>query len=178
MPWYFAVAELQNPTSAEKIRLFGDRLRLAPGKHVLDLASGRGGPALILAKAFGCRVTGIERSAEFYEAACERARAAGLESLVEFVHADARDVSFEREAYDVAMCLGASFIWNGLEGALAALSQATGGGSTSPGNASSSGGRSSWAGSAQTRPNLARTPVDHMGLNPSSRIAQGRAISS
>jgi SAM-dependent methyltransferase len=127
-PWYFAVAErdhdLQNPTSAEKIRLLGERLRLGPGKHLLDVASGRGGPALILAEEFGCRITGVEKAEEFYEVARERSRARGLESLVEFVHADAREFRLEREAYDVAMCLGASFIWDGLEGTLAALTPA------------------------------------------------------
>jgi SAM-dependent methyltransferase len=128
MPWYFAVAErdhdLQNPTSADKIRLLGERLRLAPGKHVLDVASGRGGPALILAEEFGCRITGVEKAEEFYEVACERSRARGLESLVEFVHTDARELPLGREEYDVAMCLGASFIWDGLDGTLAALTPA------------------------------------------------------
>ncbi len=132
MPWYFAVAErdheIQNPTSAEKIRLLGERLRLDSSKRILDVASGRGGPALILAEQFGCRVTGVERAEEFFEAACERSRARGLDSLVEFVHADARDFPLEREAYDVAMCLGASFIWNGLQGTLAALAPAVRGG--------------------------------------------------
>jgi precorrin-6B methylase 2 len=127
-PWYFAVAErdhdLQNPTSAEKIRLLGERLRLGPGKHLLDVASGRGGPALILAGEFSCRITGVEKAEEFYEVACERSRAGGLESLVEFVHADAREFPLERETYDVAMCLGASFIWDGLDGTLAALTPA------------------------------------------------------
>ena len=128
MTWYYAVAErdheLQNPTSAEKIRLLGERLRLAPGAHVLDVACGRGGPALILAEQFGCRITGIEQAEEFYEAACERARARRLEAIVEFVHADAQGYSLEREAYDVVMCLGASFIWDGLDGTLAALAPA------------------------------------------------------
>jgi SAM-dependent methyltransferase len=128
VPWYFAVAEreheLQNPTSPEKIRLLGERLRLAPGKHVLDVASGRGGPALILAETFGCRVTCVEKAAEFYEAACERSRARGLGSLVEFVQADAREFTFEHDAYDVALCLGASFIWDGLDATLGALTPA------------------------------------------------------
>ena len=49
--------ELQNPTSAEKIRLLGDYLRLGSGSRVLDVASGRGGPATILAATYGCHVT-------------------------------------------------------------------------------------------------------------------------
>jgi hypothetical protein len=43
MPWFFAVIEarheLQNPISAEKIRLLGERLGLGPGSHVLDVRS-------------------------------------------------------------------------------------------------------------------------------------------
>jgi hypothetical protein len=40
------------------------------------------------------------------------------------VRADARDFSAEREGYDAAMCLGASFIWDGLPATLAALDPA------------------------------------------------------
>jgi SAM-dependent methyltransferase len=125
VPWYYAVAErdheLQNPTSAEKIRLLGERLRLGPGSRVLDVASGRGGPALLLAAEFGCRVVCVEQSAEFHEVAVARATAQGLDSLLELRHADARDVAFERETYDAVLCLGASFIWDGLDRTLAAL---------------------------------------------------------
>jgi len=35
-------------------------LRLGPRSQVLDIASGRGGPALVLARAFGCSVEGVE----------------------------------------------------------------------------------------------------------------------
>ena len=125
MAWYHAVAEhdheFQNPTSAEKIRLLGERLRLGPASRVLDVASGRGGPALLLAEEFGCRVTGVEQSSDFLEAACERASVRKLDARVDFRHADARQVSFEREAYDAVLCLGASFIWDGLEQTLASL---------------------------------------------------------
>jgi hypothetical protein len=66
VPWYFAVIEaeheLQNPTSPEKNRLLGTRLGLGPGSHVLDIGSGRGGPALVLAETFGCRTTCVEQA--------------------------------------------------------------------------------------------------------------------
>src|SRR5688500_8334591 len=101
MPWYHAVVEreheLQNPTSAEKIRLLGERLRLGPASHVLDVASGRGGPALLLAGTFGCRMTCVERSEEFDAVARRRVPEAGLEGLVELVHADAREFTLEPE---------------------------------------------------------------------------------
>ena len=60
MAWYYAVAErdhdIQNPTSAEKIRLMGEWLRLGPDTRVLDVACGKCGPALVLAAAFGCKI--------------------------------------------------------------------------------------------------------------------------
>jgi predicted O-methyltransferase YrrM len=125
MPWWFAVAErdheLQNPTSAEKIRLLGERLRLRPDSQVLDIACGKCGPAVLLAREFGCRITGVERAPEFASAARERIAAAGLEQQVEVVEQDAASFTPATESYDVALCLGASFIWNGLEGTLAAL---------------------------------------------------------
>jgi SAM-dependent methyltransferase len=124
-PWFYAVAErdhdIQNPTSVEKIRLLGERLRLTPASRVLDVASGRGGPALVLARDFGCRITCVERSPEFAEAAEARVRAADVDGLIELVQADAREASFEAAAYDAVLCLGASFIWNGLAGTLDAL---------------------------------------------------------
>jgi SAM-dependent methyltransferase len=128
MPWYYAVVErrheLQNPTSADKIRLLGERLGLGEESHVLDVASGRGGPALILAETFGCRVTCVERAQDFHDAAQGRVRAAGLESRIELVHGDAHAFPLERGRYDAALCLGASFIWNGLAGTLSALAPA------------------------------------------------------
>jgi SAM-dependent methyltransferase len=128
MTWYFAVIEgeheLQNPTSSDKVRLLGERLGLRRGTRLLDVASGRGGPAVLLASAFGCRVTCIEQAAEFDRVARERAHAAGVGALIEHLHADAARTPFEPEAFDAAMCLGASFIWGGLEGTLAALSPA------------------------------------------------------
>jgi predicted O-methyltransferase YrrM len=128
MPWFYAVAErdheLQNPTSPEKIRLLGERLRLGPETQVLDVASGKCGPAVILAGEFGCRITAIERAPEFVADARERVAAAGLGDRIELVERDAAEAELGRDRYDVAMCLGASFVWSGLHGTLAALTPA------------------------------------------------------
>jgi hypothetical protein len=116
MTWWYAVVEaaheIQNPTSVEKIRDLGRRLGLGPGSHVRDVASGRGGPALVLAEAFGCRLTCVERSPEFVATARERVAAAGLEDRIELVESDAAE--FEPGRYDAALCLGASFAYGGL----------------------------------------------------------------
>ena len=125
MPWFHAVAEryhdIQNPISGDKIRLLGERIGLRPGRRVLDIACGRGGPAIVLASTFGCRVVGVERSNEFVMAARERTAAAGLQELITIHEQDAAGFSIEAEQWDAALCLGASWIWDGLEGTVAAL---------------------------------------------------------
>ena len=125
MPWYYAVAErdheLQNPTSTEKIRLLGTRLRLDADSRVLDMACGKAGPATLLAQAFGCRVVGVERSPEFAETARARVAAAGLGDRIEIVEGDAAAFPVDPGTFDAALCLGASFVWDGLDGTLDAL---------------------------------------------------------
>lgn len=128
MPWWYAVAErdheLQNPISEAKIRLLGERLRVGPESRLLDVASGKCGPALVLASAFGCRIVAVERSAEFVAAARERVHDARLEALIEIHETDARAFELEPEGFDAALCLGASFVWAGLAGTLEALAPA------------------------------------------------------
>jgi SAM-dependent methyltransferase len=132
MAWWFEVVEsrheLQNPTSVEKIRLLGERLGLGPRSHVLDMACGRGGPALVLAQTFGCRVTGVEQSEAFLSAAKSRAAEAGVKALVDLVLADGKEFPIEPGRYDAALCLGASFVWGGLEQTVAALAPGVRGG--------------------------------------------------
>jgi SAM-dependent methyltransferase len=125
IPRYFVVAErdheLQNPTSEEKLLLLGHRIRLGPGSRVLDVASGRGGPAILLAREFGCTIEGIEIAPEFHAAAVERAARAEVADLVSFRLADAAREEHAAGAYDAAFCLGASFVYGGLAGTLDAL---------------------------------------------------------
>ena len=128
MPWWHAVAEcdheLQNPTSREKIVLLGESLRLTAQSHVLDIACGKGGPAIILAHEFGCRITGVERAPEFVRAARKGVAHAGLDDRIEVVEHEATTFELEAERYDVVLCLGATFIWRDLSGTLEALTPA------------------------------------------------------
>lgn len=128
IPRYYVVAEaaheLQNPTSKEKLLLLGQRLGLGPESRVLDIASGRGGPALMLAETFGCRIRGVEISPEFHAAAVERAAAARLSKLVTFELGDGAAAGFEPEEYDAALCLGASFVFGSLADTVEALAPA------------------------------------------------------
>jgi SAM-dependent methyltransferase len=129
VPWYYGVAErghdIQNPSSPEKIRELGERLRLGPESRVLDVACGRAGPAIVLASTFGCHIIGVERAPVFAEAARDRVRAAGLEELVEIVEGDAAAFPVDDGTWDAVLCLGASFVWADLSETLEALAPAT-----------------------------------------------------
>ena len=85
------------------------------------MACGKAGPATLLASAFGCSIVGVERSPEFAAAARDRVAAAGLAERVEIVEGDAAAFSIDPGSFDAALCLGASFVWDGLDGTLAAL---------------------------------------------------------
>jgi SAM-dependent methyltransferase len=128
MAWPWEIVErdhvLQNPTSAEKIRLLGDYLRLDAASRVLDIACGKCGPATILASTYGCRILGVEQRAGFADGGRSRIAEAGLDALVEVVTADAAGFELEPAAWDAALCLGASFIWGTIADAAAVLAPA------------------------------------------------------
>lgn len=85
-PGYFGQGSWTS--TADYDRLF-DALDAGPEDIVLDIASGGGAPALRLAERRGCRVVGIDRSAEAVAAATRRAGERGLAERVAFKTADA-----------------------------------------------------------------------------------------
>ncbi len=134
MLWIHAINEsaapefaegVMNPMSPDKIRTLGRRLRLTSEHHVLDAGAGRCGPALILAREFGCRVTAVEPYEPFLEDARRRVDEVGLSDRFRFVDSDAEDFDMEPESYDVCMCLGATWAWGSLDGTLDALAKGT-----------------------------------------------------
>lgn len=70
--------------TAEEYAEFASWLRLAAGHHALDVGCGSGGPALHLAHATGCRVTGIDINAAGIDAATRQAAARGAEARASF----------------------------------------------------------------------------------------------
>jgi ubiquinone/menaquinone biosynthesis C-methylase UbiE len=80
-------------------------MEIGAGSQVLDIGSGLGGPARTLAEAYGCRVTGIDLSAQFCEAARELSRWVGLSDRVAFSRGDATDLPYGAATFDAAMSL-------------------------------------------------------------------------
>ena len=68
--------------------------------RVLDIGCGIGGPARYLAATFGCKVTGVDLSPGFIDAATYLTARCGLSDRVTFQIADALHLPFENEAFD------------------------------------------------------------------------------
>ena len=69
--------------------------------QVLDVGSGLGGASRYLAQEFGCRVTGLDLSAEYCRVAAGLTRRLGLDSLVSFRQGNAVDLPFPDASFDI-----------------------------------------------------------------------------
>ena len=85
----------------ESTRALAELAKLEPRMRVLDLGCGIGGPARTLAAEFGCQLTGIELTYEFYRAAQMLTAKVGLSHLVQFRHGHAAAMRFDDAAFDV-----------------------------------------------------------------------------
>jgi cyclopropane-fatty-acyl-phospholipid synthase len=79
------------------------KLLLKPGQQVLDIGSGWGGLAIILAQEADVDVTGLTLSEEQHRVATERVKQAGLEKRVRFL---LRDYRHETGSYDRIVSVG------------------------------------------------------------------------
>ena len=75
-------------TATEWLR-FADELRVRPDSNVLEVGSGSGGPAVHLAVARGCRVTGVDINHHGVHNAERLAQARGVADRVNFLAVDA-----------------------------------------------------------------------------------------
>lgn len=81
-------------------------LDIQPGHHVLEVATGSGGPALYLAKNFGFQITGIDASAEGVASATKAAEKSGQSEKVRFTLADANaPLHFDDNSFDGLLCI-------------------------------------------------------------------------
>lgn len=89
---------------------FADLLGVGGGSDVLEVGSGSGGPAVYLAVARGCRVTGVDINEHGVRNARSLAEARGLSDRVHFEAVDAsRPLPFDENRFDAivsndAMC--------------------------------------------------------------------------
>jgi SAM-dependent methyltransferase len=96
------------------------RAGLSPGDRVLDVGAGIGGPARVLARHFGARVTALDPTERFRVLGEELTWRAGLADRVTFVQADARTMPFGAGAFDLVLTQA---VWSSVEDKAAMLAE-------------------------------------------------------
>jgi ubiquinone/menaquinone biosynthesis C-methylase UbiE len=103
--------ELINPTSPEKILKAGQIVGLQPGDKVIDFGCGFAEPLVLWAEQFGISGVGID----IRPYACQRAQIKvaqrGFANLLEIICTDAAKYAYTPQHFDMAACVGATFIW-------------------------------------------------------------------
>ena len=111
-----------NPSSLEKYQQLIDLLRLPTDASVLELAVGKGEFIIRLAEQYGVHGVGVDLSP--YRVRDARARLAerAPDADVTLLEMNGGDYQpDEPESFDLAVCMGASWIFDGHEGELAAI---------------------------------------------------------
>ncbi|HSE42236.1 MAG TPA: methyltransferase domain-containing protein [Acidobacteriota bacterium] len=94
-------------TDVEMRRLL-QSLALSPSSTLLEVACGSGGPALFIAKTFGCKICGIDSNLNGISTAQEAASASNLSNQASFQVADANaQLPFEAQTFDAIVCMDA-----------------------------------------------------------------------
>ena len=103
--------------TADEFRRFFQWLDLGPGSDVLDVACGSGGPALFMARATGCHVTGMDINEDGINSANQVAQAQGMSVQARFQQGDAaRPLPFGDASFDAITCIDAiNHIYNRLD---------------------------------------------------------------
>lgn len=126
LPRIFTIREsshrIHNPFTPGKLADLGRALRLAPGTRVLDLASGSGEMLCTWARDHQVTGTGVDISTVFTEEARARAAELGVADRISFVHGDACGHVAD-EPVDLAACVGATWIGNGVAGTVDLLAK-------------------------------------------------------
>lgn len=116
--------ELINPVTPEKILTIGKFLGLKKDSRVIDFGCGFGEVLALWGQHFGILGIGID----VREYACQRASKKmserGFADRIEIVCANAAQYPFAKQTFDVAACIGASFIWGGYRPTMRAMKEA------------------------------------------------------
>jgi len=111
-----------NPTSVAKPEEFIGLMRLEPGSLFLDIACGKAEMLVRLAEAYDIRGAGVDLSPYFMKDAKELKRQRVPGSNLEFVNVNGAEYHRENtKNFDLSMCIGASWIYDGHRATLRAM---------------------------------------------------------
>lgn len=110
-----------NPTSSEKLDELIALLDLPRGAHVLDIGCGKAEFLVRLVEHYDCVATGVDKSPYVVRDAREQALARVPEADLTLIEQDGAEYEGRPASFDLAACLGASWIYGGYAGTLTAL---------------------------------------------------------
>ena len=116
--------EVCNPTSAAKLDELVGLLRLNQGSAVLDIACGKGELLTRLAERYEISGTGVDISPHCVMDAQQKLRERVPGAQIEILNMDGAGYSPD-QPFDLAMCIGASWVYKGHRGTLNALKTMT-----------------------------------------------------
>jgi SAM-dependent methyltransferase len=124
IPRHYVIREsshrIHNPLTSAKLATLGAALRLPADSRLLDLACGSGELLCTWARDHGVTGTGVDMSTVFLASARARALELGVADLVTFVHDDAAGYVADQPV-DLASCIGATWIGDGMPGTVELL---------------------------------------------------------
>jgi SAM-dependent methyltransferase len=80
----------------------GDRLPIKAHHHILDIGCGLGGPARYFAQRFQCKVSGVDITTPFVEAADQLTHLLGMDDRVTIEHGDGHQLPYDDGVFDGA----------------------------------------------------------------------------
>jgi arsenite methyltransferase len=98
------LGESYHPGGLELTRRLGGSLGLRSGQKVLDVASGPGATAFLLAAEFGVEVEGVDLGSESVAKANARAAERGIDGRVRFTVGDAEELPLADASVDAVVC--------------------------------------------------------------------------
>jgi ubiquinone/menaquinone biosynthesis C-methylase UbiE len=116
---------IDNPTNEAKLDQFVEALHLGAGAGVLDIACGKAEMLCRIASRYSATCTGVEISPYMCDEARRKIVGRGMSALVTVINMRGQDFSAPEASFDMASCFGATWVWGGLRGTLAALVRLT-----------------------------------------------------
>ncbi len=115
-----------NPASLEKYQHLIDLLHLPPNANVLEIAMGKGEFIIRVAEQYAVKGVGVDLSPYCVRDARAKLAERAPQANITFLQMDGADYQPDKaESFDLTVCLGASWIFDGHKGTLAALKAMT-----------------------------------------------------
>ena len=115
-----------NPMSIDKLDGLFSLLNLKPGSKVMDIACGKGEFLIRLVELFNIYGIGVDISPYFLKDCKEKKNERVSNSDIKFIEMDGAKYRPKiNELFDLTMCIGASFVYDGFIGTINALKKMT-----------------------------------------------------